>query len=268
MSLQGLGRDFINLFNQQHYEQAAGLLPKLKLALAKENLLVPSKNGQQDNLVAAGQVLEAGIITAIHTRNEQEMNRLFALVRPFYSKEFELSPSANESKIKALYLLLLVAKNEIAEFHTELESLTANPEDDPFLSYPVKLERWLMEGSYDRVWRAITQKSQFPTPEFAILAESLVNTVRGEIALCTERAYSSLPISNARHLLFLKSDQDIVKFANEQAGWSIRNGRICFPDTSAPVEDDSNVMNSHTAVPSDSLIANTLDYAREIETII
>ena len=61
-----------------------------------------------------------------------------------------------------LYLLLLLTKGDYAGFHSVLEGLEVELgsrggglEGDRFLGYPVKLERWLMEGSYDRVWKAM-----------------------------------------------------------------------------------------------------------------
>ncbi len=43
-------------------------------------------------------------------------------------------------------------------------------EADRYIGYPVKLERWLMEGSYDRVWGA-TKKEGVPSEEFAVFSE-------------------------------------------------------------------------------------------------
>jgi 26S proteasome regulatory subunit N12 len=159
-----------------------------------------------------------------------------------------------------------VANNEIAEFHSELETLE-NPEADQNLAYPIRLERWLMEGSYDKVWKTITQQSEFPSPEYAILAESLVATVRTEIALCSERAYASLPVANARHLLFFKTDQEIIEFASHRDNWTVKNGRIYFPHN-ADDGDDQDVLPHLGSVPAESVISHTLDYAQKIETII
>lgn len=265
MSLQKLAKEFVGAFEQAQYGKAAELLPKVKLELVKANLIVPNKDATKEDLIAARQVLEVGVLTSIHVRNEEEMNRLVAQIRPFYSQDLKLPQSNNENKLVALYLLLLVARNEIAEFHTELEMLEdEDAEADPYLCYPIRLERWLMEGSYDKVWRAITQQSEFPSPEFAILAESLVYTVRSEIAVCSEKAYTSLPISNARNLLFLNSDQEIVEFVSQQEGWEMKNGRIYFPDVATVNKEER----SDGADSSEKLIANALDYATEIETII
>lgn len=43
-------------------------------------------------------------------------------------------------------------------------------EDDKFLGYPIKLERWLMEGSYDLVWKAMASR-EVPSEEYGIFSE-------------------------------------------------------------------------------------------------
>jgi 26S proteasome regulatory subunit N12 len=270
-SLQELSIGFIKAFEAGDYATTAQILPKIKVELAKAGLMVPSTEARKDDLLAARHVLEMGVLAAIHTRDEQEINRLVAQIRPFYAKQLGLPHSSNENKLMALYLLLLVSKGEIAEFHTELETLD-NAETDQFLAYPVRLERWLMEGSYDKVWKAITEVSEFPSPEFAILAESLVYTVRSEIAACAERAYESLPLSNARHLFFFKSDQEaLMDFINDQPGWEVVSGRISFENVPKlnDTDDSTQVTTIHEDwAASEKLIANTLGYAQQIETII
>ena len=51
-------------------------------------------------------------------------------------------------------------------------------EADRYIGYPVKLERWLMEGSYDRVWGA-TKKEGVPSEEFAVFSEVWIFTRYG-----------------------------------------------------------------------------------------
>ena len=41
---------------------------------------------------------------------------------------------------------------------------------DRFLDYPIKLERWLMEGSYDLVWRAM-EEGRVPSEEYGVFSE-------------------------------------------------------------------------------------------------
>lgn len=283
MSLKDLGEQFVDAFRKGDYDQTGRILPQIKLELAKAGLMIPQRSSSKDDLMAARHVLELGALAAIHRRDEDEMNRLIAQIRPFYASDLGLAPSKNENKLLALYLLLLVSKNEIAEFHTELEALEIlNPESDEFLAYPIRLERWLMEGSYDKVWRAITQESEFPSSEFAILAESLIYAVRAEIAACMEQAYESLPLSNARHLLFFATEQDMADFVAQQPGWTLIKSKIHFAkEDKVPASneidisaDDAHTVH-HTQLSvvdernvSERLIANMLGYAQQIETII
>lgn len=75
-----------------------------------------------------------------------------------------------------LYLLLLLTKGDYAGFHTVLEGLEIEEagkgglDRDEFIQYPVKLERWLMEGSYDRVWGA-TKREGAPSEEYGVFSE-------------------------------------------------------------------------------------------------
>ena len=86
-----------------------------------------------------------------------------------------------------LYLLLLLTKGDYAGFHTVLEGLEIEVagkgglEGDEYIQYPVKLERWLMEGSYDRVWAA-TKREGAPSEEYGVFSAvsgSLVLTHTG-----------------------------------------------------------------------------------------
>ncbi|KAK1703244.1 uncharacterized protein BDZ83DRAFT_234939 [Colletotrichum acutatum] len=91
-------------------------------------------------------------------------------------------------------------------------SATSAVEGDKYLGYPIRLERWLMEGSYDRVWNALKSR-EGPSKEYGVFSEILTFQIRSEIASSSERAYSSLPISPAKSLLFLDSEGDVISFA-------------------------------------------------------
>jgi 26S proteasome regulatory subunit N12 len=96
-------------------------------------------------------------------------------------------PSKERSKITGLYLLLLLSQGDYAGFHTLLESLIVGEgesegqstirgggglEEDKYIKYPVELERSLMEGSYDQVWRKTSGKDGVvPGVEFGLFSE-------------------------------------------------------------------------------------------------
>lgn len=91
----------------------------------------------------------------------------------------------------------------------------------------------------------------------------LINTIRSEIASCSERAYPSLPISNAKNLLFLDSEGAVVQFAQAR-GWAAKDGRIYFPQQ----EEEMMAAEKDVMSSSGTVIENTLGYARKLETIV
>ena len=56
-----------------------------------------------------------------------------------------------------LHLLHLLVAARLADLHCEVESLTAEDRASPFIAFPLRLETYLMEGSYNKVrqwgWR-------------------------------------------------------------------------------------------------------------------
>ena len=89
-----------------------------------------------------------------------------------------LPPSKREYPIRGLNLVRLLTQNRIADFHTTLESLPLSADqiaESPYINHPVNLERWLMEGSYSKVWNA---REEAPTEEYKIFVDSLVGTIR------------------------------------------------------------------------------------------
>ena len=81
--------------------------------------------------------------------------------------------------------------------------------DDPVISFPIDLERGLMEGSYHKVLNA-----KVPRPQFNFFVQILGQTVRERIAECCEKAYSDVQVGDAGALLMLTKD-DTLKQVQE-----------------------------------------------------
>jgi len=254
--------------------QAPQLLSRAKLALLHLNALLPTDSSSADHLALARETLELGAFLSIRLRDTDAFTRYFQQLQPFYALPAPKSSTAkraqhsNESKVTGLYLLLLLSVGDYAGFHTLLEGLESSEEGkeavekDEFVRYPVRLEQALMEGSYDKVWSEM-KSERVPSEEFAIFSEVLINTIRSEIASCSERAYPSLPISNAKNLLFLDSEGAVIQFAQSR-GWVAKDGRIYFPEQEAEAHAaERDVMSA-----SGTVIENTLGYARKLETIV
>jgi 26S proteasome regulatory subunit N12 len=57
-----------------------------------------------------------------------------------------------------------------------LETLDADViAENIFIKHPVNLERWLMEGSYSKVWNA---REEAPAEEYKFFVDSLMGTIR------------------------------------------------------------------------------------------
>lgn len=176
----------LNSTPQPSPEKITALLSTAKRTLLTLNALLPDPNTPPHLLSLARQVLETGALLSISLRETEAFTRYYQQLLPFY----ELPPSSfssdehiehhsqqgrgQRSKITGLYLLLLLTKGDYAGFHTVLEGLDVDgslgAEEDAYIQYPIKLERWLMEGSYDRVWGA-TKRDGVPSQEFGVFSE-------------------------------------------------------------------------------------------------
>ena len=88
------------------------------------------------------------------------------------------SAFAGTLTIRGLNLIRLLTQNRIADFHTTLESLPLPADSlasNPYISHPINLERWLMEGSYSKVWNA---REEAPAEEYKFFVDSLMGTIR------------------------------------------------------------------------------------------
>ncbi|KAI1808659.1 SAC3/GANP/Nin1/mts3/eIF-3 p25 family-domain-containing protein [Daldinia bambusicola] len=267
------------------YSEASALLSRAKIQLLQLKAATPSAPGtpgaSSQHLALARDIYEQGALFSIRARNPDAFTRYVSQLQPFYELP-DIAGSGERNKVTGLYLLLLLTQGRYAEFHSELETLstrakeggTGEIEGDRFLGYPIKLERWLMEGSYDRVWKAMKSR-EVPSEEYGVFSEILTSQIRSEIASSSERAYPSLPLSSTKSLLFLDSEGAVIDFARHR-GWTVRDGHIYFPTSAATVDGEPvNVASEADAAAagegkefSRMVIENTLGYARELETIV
>lgn len=293
MAEHELQKTISQLHSSHNLSNASSLLSRAKLSLLKLNALVPTNSTSTQHLLLARETLELGALTSIRQKDPEAFTRYFKQLQPFYSLSAERWGSGdkggNQSKVTGLYLLLLLSQGDYAGFHTVIESLEMayagkkRLDEDAFIQYPMRLEQALMEGSYDRVWGE-TKGERVPSEEFGVFSEVwhtisptliivmktnisptqvLVNTIRSEIASCSERAYPSLPISNAKNLLFLDSEGAVIQFAQSR-GWVAKEGRIYFPEQQEEMaQGDKDIL-----AASGQVIENTLEYARKLETIV
>ncbi|RUP46778.1 COP9 signalosome, partial [Jimgerdemannia flammicorona] len=207
----------------------------------------------------AGDVLEIGAFWSLRVKDITSFERYTAQLNTYYHDySAELTPSQQMYPLIGLNLLRLLSQNRLSEFHTALEVI--DPEqlhNNLYIKQAVDLEQYLMEGSYNKVWNS---RSKVTGEEFLFFYDILMGTIRNEIASCSEKAYDALPLQDAATLLFFKSLEEVLNFANER-GWNVNPAeqKIYF----ATANDDIK-----TEIPSEKIIKQTLTYARELERIV
>lgn len=262
-SLPELVKSLSVAFDGQDFDSCTKLLTPIKIELLKNNVFVPDFSNQSEvyynDLNISKKILEIGALVSLYTLNFPSFQNYFDQLRPYYfGTNSSLSTSENKSKLISLYLLILLSEGDISKFHSELEYVDKhlpNLEDDEFLSYPIKLERWLMEGSYQKAWDLLQSGSK--VPEFDVFTKTLMDAIREEIACNTQLSYDTLPLSNVKVLLFFNNEKETEAFALER-GWSITDAMVTFLDETESDETEAN----------SDLIVQSLDYAINLETIV
>jgi len=234
------------------------LLSKLKLGLIEAGLLLPQENPNPDDLAVTREILEIGAFWSIRAKDVPSFDRYFSQLQTFYVDFNDvLPPSPRQYPLQGLNLIRLLTQNRIADFHTTLEALPEEAlHDNAFIKHPVNLERWLMEGSYSKVWGA---REEAPAEEYKFFVDSLMGTIRNEIASCGEAAYESLPVHDAAALLFFQSQNDLITFAT-QRGWQV--------DLVSQTIIFTRKGEEKAEIPTKEMIAASLGYAKELEQIV
>ncbi|KAG9285824.1 hypothetical protein G9A89_013249 [Geosiphon pyriformis] len=244
---------------QPDLQKCGFYLAKLKISLSQMSLLLPEGEiPSPKELLIAREILEIGAYWSVRVKDIPSFERYIAQLHTYYSDySSSLPPSPQMYPLIGLNLLRLLSQNRIAEFHTALENI--EPEqllENVYIKHPVHLEQCLMEGSYNKVWNS---RAEVPAKEYLFFIDILMGTIRNEIASCSEKAYSSLPLADAATLLFFSGLQEVLNFASER-GWSVNptEKKIYFT-----TKDDNKV-----EIPSNSIIQHSLNYARELEQIV
>lgn len=239
-------------------------LAKLKVAMLGFSSLPPAapsapNPAQLQELLLAREILEHGALLSVKATEIPAFERYVAQLKVYYSDcAATLPASQRQYPILGLNLLRLLAQNRIAEFHTELELIpTELHHSNIYIKYPAQLEQHIMEGSYNKVLSA--REKNIYSNEGLFFMDMLVDTVREEIADCSEKAYGSIKSAELQKLLMIATPSELTEFV-EQRGWSIDGATVSFAkmDEEAPAQK----------LPSSQLIQETLSYAKELERIV
>ncbi|KAK8476153.1 hypothetical protein V6N13_020197 [Hibiscus sabdariffa] len=249
-------------FVRKDFDTCTDLLSQLKVLLTKFRSLPPlfeNTPNAVNELLLAREIYEHAVVLSVKIEDQDAFERDFFQLKPYYTDAgSRLPPSQQEYLILGLNLLRLLVQNRIAEFHTELELLSASALDNPCIKHAVELEQSFMEGAYNRV---LSARQTAPHETYVYFMDLLAKTVRDEIAGCSEKAYDYLSINDARQMLLFSSDQELLEYVKEEhPEWEVKNGSVFFQKAkeSTPCKE----------IPSLQLINQTLSYARELERIV
>ncbi|CUG88009.1 proteasome regulatory non-ATPase subunit, putative [Bodo saltans] len=208
-------------------------------------------------------------IPADHQRNQylrlcskkdvEEMERYFNLLRTYYD---DVEPSVvPESSVMhlivGLNLMRLLVCHKIAEFHTELERIPADHQRNQYLRFAMQMERYLMEGSYNKLLHA---RGQAPSNEYVSVVELLEGTVRAEVSRCMPAAYSSISVQEASATLMIKSESD-VRLIAERNGWKTSADGVQF-------EFSRDVDASKRELPFMQVLQQQIAFAADLQRVV
>ena len=204
--------------------------------------------------------LEYGVLLAVADDGDMDaFSRNVAQLKPYYSLSsddtLDEAQFSRKCHILGLNLMHLLVENRLSEFHAELELLSEKEAQHNFVTYPIRLERQLMVGSYDEVLRAAT--SEIP-PSYEFFVSNLAQTVRDNIADCLEVAYNTMSLSAAAAMMRMDSVEELKEYISEcREDWILDGEELCFqpPPVGSKASD----------VPSLKLIKQGLSYATELE---
>ncbi|KAI7988675.1 hypothetical protein LOK49_LG13G00935 [Camellia lanceoleosa] len=111
----------------------------------------------------------------------------------------------------SLNLLRLLVQNRIAEFHTELELLSASAMENNCIKHAVELEQSFMEGAYNRV---LSARQTVPHETYVYFMDLLAKTVS---SMSTLESVGWYVTALDTHIVYLVESV-------EHPEWEIKNG--------------------------------------------
>ncbi|CAL5437839.1 unnamed protein product [Camellia sinensis] len=168
-------------FIRNDFDTCSKLLSQLKVLLTEFRSLPPlfeeTPNAVHE-LTLARDIYEHAVVLSVKIEDQDAFERDFFQLKPYYTDAHgRLPPSPQECPILGLNLLRLLVQNRIAEFHTELELLSASAMENNCIKHAVELEQSFMEGAYNRV---LSARQTVPHETYVYFMDLLAKTVRGK----------------------------------------------------------------------------------------
>lgn len=236
------------------------LLENLKLKLVECQVdFLPSKDDflNETHINVARTTLEIGALWAIEMKNKDLFERYMAQLKSYYL-DYSIADASEppyKAQLLGLNLMRLLSENKLADFHTELELLKGTVlYSNIYISNPIKIEQYMMEGRYNKIF---LMQNSVPAANYNFFMNTLLETIRNEIAECIEKAYETLSIVEAMRMLNLNSETAMHKYAHAK-NWIVQGNKFVF------IQDEK----IEDKVPVSDLAEKTIEYARELEQIV
>ena len=176
-------------------DKVGEILEELKIALTTITFLpTASVSGSHDEqaLLIGREVLEIGAQHSVSVRDAPAFQRYMAILKTYYMDYSGILPeSAKMYELLGLNLLCLLSQNNTAEFHTELELLPAKViQENPYIASPVRLEQFIMEGSYNKVNKLWNFTTKLLTNDCFFRSSRLNITYQRNLTIILLRSYS------------------------------------------------------------------------------
>lgn len=264
-------------------------LAKLKLAVFKGlscGSLIPGGNKSADagkEQLLARDALELACKLSLRLEDKTGFERHVAQLKMYYNDP-SIPASENKFPIIGLYLFHLLASDRIGEFHTEIELIHLDDYENQYIKHPMQLERYMMEGNYEKV---LELAKVMPQKDASFFVQRLDEVVRHKVGASLERSYEYLPAQEAAKMLVLNDVAALQEFAlkeNERKAreemaeetlgdmtpsltrrapiglvrWEVKDGKLHFARSTQ----------KQLEIPALDIMTNTIGYATDLERIV
>merc|ERR1719273_230895 len=150
-------------------------------------------------------ILEIGVQYSVEVGDIASFKNYITMLKSYYYDFGDMLPESYKMyEMLGLNLMQLLSKNEIMNFHTELELLDSKVIlENPFVSFAVKLEQDIMAGNYKKAMEV-----QLPSSSFKLFTNVLLATIREEIAKGMPIAYDEISVEGCKKLLNFESTNE------------------------------------------------------------
>lgn len=251
--------------------EAEAMLKQLKLKLiALPSFLSPgtSSSTRLAEFMLTREILETAVLLYCRKRDMSAFDSHLDLLKPYYGNGdfIGLAAPASERRlvISGLNLLRLLVGHRLADFHSYYEVMPREEQNSLYIKFPVTLERYLAEGSFNKLLQA---RAKAPSNEYLPMLDMLEHTVRTEVAKCVPAAYTQISADGAKQLLMLQNDEQLAGIAEKhqwrqsksEAQQQQKKPGFVFEDAVARVE---------TIVPFKRVLTEGLIHVKQLQDVV